>query len=126
MTKDLVEKYMTEPYVIAADIYSNENFPGRGGWTWYTGSSAWFYRVALVNILGFNKIGNKLYMLPGMPSKWETYKITYKYGKSVYVINVNNHKDKYEIRHDGKVVKEIELIDDGKTHNINVNVGKEV
>lgn len=125
MTKDLVDKYMTEPYVIAADIYSNENFPGRGGWTWYTGSSAWFYRIALVNILGFNKIGNKLYMLPGMPSKWENYKITYKYGSAVYIINVNNHKDKYEIRHDGKVVKEIELIDDGLTHNINVNIGKE-
>ena len=125
-SKELVEKYRVEPYVIAADIYSSDAFPGRGGWTWYTGSSAWFYRVGLVNILGFNKVGNKLYILPGIPRKWEGYKITYQYGNSTYTINVNNNKDKYEIRHDGKVVKEIELIDDGKSHNINVNIGKEV
>ena len=44
-TKERVEKYMVEPYVVAADIYSNENHMGRGGWTWYTGSSAWMYKV---------------------------------------------------------------------------------
>ena len=120
-----VEKYKTEPYVVAADIYSSEQFPGRGGWTWYTGSSAWFYRVGLVSILGFNKVGEKLYIMPGIPTKWTTYKITYKYKTSTYIINVNNNKDKYEIRHDGVVVNEIELIDDGKTHNINVNIEKE-
>ena len=118
-----VEKYKTEPYVVAADIYSNEQFPGRGGWTWYTGSSAWFYRVGLVDILGFNKVGEKLYIMPGIPTKWENYKITYQYKTSTYIINVNNNKDKYEIRHDGVVVNEIELIDNGKTHNINVNIG---
>ena len=125
-SKELVEKYKVEPYVIAADIYSSDAFPGRGGWTWSTGSSAWFYRVGLVSLLGFNKVGNKLYILPGIPRKWEGYKMTYQYGNSTYTINVNNHKDKYEIRHDGKVVKEIELIDDGKAHNINVNIGKDV
>ena len=126
LTKELVNKYCVEPYVIAADIYSNEEFIGHGGWTWYTGSSAWFYRVGIVSILGFNKVGNKLYILPAMPRKWEGYKITYRYGKSIYVINVNNDKDNNEIRVDGKVVKEIELIDDGKSHNVNVNIGKEV
>ena len=122
MTKKLVDQYKVEPYVIAADIYSNASFAGRGGWTWYTGSSAWFYHVGLVNILGFNKIGNKLYILPSIPKKWEKYKIVYHYGNTVYTINVNNNKENNEIRYDGKIVKEIKLVDDGKSHNINVNI----
>ena len=44
-TKEKADVYMVEPYVMAADIYSNEEHPGRGGWTWYTGSSAWMYKV---------------------------------------------------------------------------------
>lgn len=120
-----VDAYKVEPYVVVADIYSNENFPGRGGWTWYTGSSAWFWRVGLVSILGFNKVGEKLYIVPGIPSKWEGYQIVYQYKNTTYTINVNNNKDFYEIRHDGKVVKEIVLVDDGKPHSINVNLGKE-
>lgn len=44
-TKEKADIYMVEPYVMAADIYSNPEHPGRGGWTWYTGSSAWMYKV---------------------------------------------------------------------------------
>ena len=44
-TKEKADVYMVEPYVVAADIYSNEEHPGRGGWTWYTGSAAWMYKV---------------------------------------------------------------------------------
>lgn len=124
MNKKQVLEYQTEPYVIAADIYSNPNFIGHGGWTWYTGSSGWFYRVAITSILGFNKVGNKLYILPAIPSKWENYKITYQYLDTTYVINVNNNRENDEIRLDGKVVKEIELVNDSKTHNINVNIKK--
>ena len=86
--------------------------------------SGWFYRVAITSILGFNKVGNKLYILPSIPSKWENYKITYQYEGSTYVINVNNNRDNEEIRLDGKVVKEIELINDGEIHNVNVNIRK--
>jgi len=124
MSKNWVDEYQVEPYVIAADIYSNPQFIGHGGWTWYTGSSGWFYRVAITSILGFNKVGNKLYILPSIPSKWENYKITYQYEGSTYVINVNNNRDNEEIRLDGKVVKEIELINDGEIHNVNVNIRK--
>ena len=51
---DKVNTYKVEPYVIAADIYSSESFEGRGGWTWYTGSSSWFYKAGIENILGLN------------------------------------------------------------------------
>ncbi len=124
LTKKKVEEYQVEPYVIVADIYSNPNFAGHGGWTWYTGSSGWYYKVAISHILGFHKIGNKLYILPSIPSKWETCKITYRYLDTVYVININNNKDNNEIRLDGKVVKEVELVNDKKTHNMNVNIAK--
>ena len=59
-TKDEARKYKVEPYSIPADIYSAENLAGRGGWTWYTGSSSWFYKIGLENILGFKIQKNKL------------------------------------------------------------------
>ncbi len=124
LTKRDTEIYQVEPYVIAADIYSNPNFAGHGGWTWYTGSSGWFYHVAITDILGFHKVGNQLYILPAIPSKWESYKLTYRYQETTYTINVNNHKENDEIRLDGKVVKEIKLVNDKKAHNINVNIKK--
>ena len=46
------EKYKVEPYVIAADVYSNKEMAGRGGWTWYTGSSSWMYMLQIEYILG--------------------------------------------------------------------------
>ncbi len=124
LTKKKVEEYQVEPYVIAADIYSNPHFLGHGGWTWYTGSSGWYYRVAINDILGFHKVGNKLYLLPSIPLKWENCKITYRYEDTTYIININNYKAKYELRLDGKVVKEIPLVNDKKVHNINVNIAK--
>ena len=44
-TKEKADIYMVEPYVIAADVYSNPEHPGRGGWTWYTGSASWMYKI---------------------------------------------------------------------------------
>lgn len=54
-TKEKADVYMVEPYVVAADIYSNEEHPGRGGWTWYTGSSGWMYKV-IEDYLSDNKM----------------------------------------------------------------------
>ncbi len=55
LTIDDIQKYKVEPYVIAADIYSNPNHAGRGGWTWYTGSASWAYKIGIEEILGFKK-----------------------------------------------------------------------
>ena len=54
-TKEKADVYMVEPYVVAADIYSTEEHPGRGGWTWYTGSSGWMYKV-IEDYLSDNKM----------------------------------------------------------------------
>ncbi|MEO8201711.1 MAG: glucoamylase family protein, partial [Gemmatimonadota bacterium] len=66
-TPDEVARYMTEPYVVAADVYTADGHLGRGGWTWYTGSASWMYRVGLEAILGFHKNGNTLTIKPCVP-----------------------------------------------------------
>ena len=63
---------------------------GRGGWTWYTGSASWLYRIALEDILGFHLRGNKLTLRPCVPANWPSYEITYKYKSATYQIQVEN------------------------------------
>ena len=116
-TEKQVNIYKTEPYVIAADIYSNKEHKGRGGWTWYTGSSGWFYKVGIEDILGFNKKGEKLEINPHVPESFNEYEISYKYMDTMY--NIKVIKDNVnEIYLDGVKVSEINLVNDTKTHNI--------
>src|SRR5207253_6123460 len=63
-TPEAVARYRVEPYVVAADVYSNPQHLGRGGWTWYTGSAGWLYRVGLETILGFQLRGDRLRLDP--------------------------------------------------------------
>ena len=93
-TKEEAIKYKVEPYVIAADIYSRENLKGRGGWTWYTGSSSWFCRAGIENILGLKIENNILKIDPCISSKWEEYKIRYKFKTSIYNIKIKNPNGK--------------------------------
>ena len=118
-TKEDADIYAIEPYVVSADIYSNKDKKARGGWSWYTGSAGWYYRVGLTEILGFKKRGNKLFIRPNNP--FESYDITYRYLNSIYEIHVEKGKEK-KIYVDNKQVEEIELIDDNKTHQISVIV----
>ncbi|MCD7974007.1 MAG: hypothetical protein LUG18_15325 [Candidatus Azobacteroides sp.] len=85
-TKADMEVYNVEPYVIAADVYSNSQHPGRGGWTWYTGSSAWMYNVLVETLLGINRFGTELRLIPKLPEKWNTYKAHYRYYDTFYHI----------------------------------------
>ena len=106
-----VLKYKVEPYCIAADIYSNRQHPGRGGWTWYTGSASWAYKTGIENILGFHKDGNKLTLTPHVPSDWNGFSIRYRFGNSTYII-------KYERKKGNTEPTTIELVDDGAEHEI--------
>ncbi len=126
LTKEDVLKYKVEPYVFAADIYSNKQFKAQGGWTWYTGSSGWFYKVALVDILGFNLRGTKLYLNPKVKSTWKDYVITYQHMETTYEIKVVLNQPKKEIIIDKKAVKEdyIKLKNDKKHHLVEVRVKK--
>ena len=87
-TKILADKYCVEPYVIAADIYGFGNLTGVGGWTWYTGSSSWYYVCVIKYILGLNICGGVLSLNPCIPQEWKEYSIKYKYGESIYNIKV--------------------------------------
>ena len=115
--------YKTEPYVIAADIYSSESFPGRGGWTWYTGSAGWFYKVGIEDILGFHKHGEKLVLDPRIPIAWESFKMIYTYMDTKYEIEVVKGKDE-SLSLDGLSQKTntIKLVNDKMTHRVYMTI----
>ena len=95
-TKDSAKKYKVEPYVIAADISSQKNLAGRGGWTWYTGSSSWMYETGIKYLLGLKIENEELYINPCIPSDWKEYSIRYQYGNSIYNIRVINPNGKMQ------------------------------
>ena len=125
-TKDEANKYKVEPYVVAADIYGADNLAGRGGWTWYTGSSSWLYLSGIEYILGLKIRYGCLSMEPCISNEWKEYEIKYKYGTTVYNINVKNpnHKESgVEIfKVNGEIIdeKQILLKDDGRIYEIEV------
>lgn len=89
-TKEAAKKYKVEPYVIAADIYGQKNLAGRGGWTWYTGSASWMYEAGIKYLLGLRIEKEILRVEPCIPSDWKEYSMKYKYGDSIYHIQVKN------------------------------------
>ncbi|MBF0367555.1 MAG: hypothetical protein HQK50_18415, partial [Oligoflexia bacterium] len=89
-TRAKVHRYKVEPYVLAADIYSEPPYVGRGGWTWYTGAAAWMYRAGIESILGFHLTGNQLQIKANIPPEWKSYKIHYRYQQTTYHIEVKN------------------------------------
>ena len=122
-----VNQYKVEPYVLSADVYAKDPHIGRGGWTWYTGSSGWLYRAGLESILGFKLRGNRLELDPCIPTNWAEYQIVFKYHNSVYVIKIQNPEGvstgvRY-IEIDGQTQPSINLLKDGLTHHIRVVLG---
>ena len=80
--------YKVEPYVMAADVYGVAPHIGRGGWTWYTGSSGWMYRLLTESLLGLQRNGSVLSLQPCIPREWPGYRIQYRHGQSVYIIEI--------------------------------------
>ncbi len=129
-TRSLIEcaKYRVEPYAIAADVYTNPQHLGRGGWTWYTGSAGWMYRVGLEDILGFRVEKDKLFINPSIPKDWEKYSIEYIYKDTVYNIEIKNlgkvNGGVSKILVDGTVTEgHVNLVDDGEDHFVIVELG---
>ncbi|MBO0801221.1 MAG: phosphorylase, partial [Blastocatellia bacterium] len=85
-----VMRYQIEPYVIAADVYAAAPYVGRGGWSWYTGSGGWMYRVAIEAILGFKLRVSRFTIDPCIPSSWRQYEIVYTHQQARYRIIVEN------------------------------------
>jgi cyclic beta-1,2-glucan synthetase len=124
-----VNQYAVEPYVVAADIYSTQPFIGHGGWTWYTGSSGWLYRLGIEAILGFSLKGDHFTMEPCIPSDWDGFKFTYEKDRSTYIIEVENpnhvQKGVKKIILDGEVLEgnRIYFQNDQLEHQIRVSLG---
>jgi cyclic beta-1,2-glucan synthetase len=125
-TADKIARYRTEPYVVAADIASEPPHTGRGGWTWYTGSASWLYRLGLEGILGIKREGKMLRIDPRISKSWSNYEVSYRYGGSTYLIYIDNpegcDQGVKRILLDDKPVEgtEIPLSDDGMTHIVRV------
>ena len=128
-TPEKAARYKVEPYVIAADIYSMPPHTGRGGWTWYTGSSGWMYRLGLEAILGISRAGNALNINPCIPRHWPGFKVDYRFGTTHYRISVENpskvNRGIQKVLLDGKPLPGclFPLVDDGQAHEVLVTMG---
>jgi cellobiose phosphorylase len=111
---EAIATYKAEPYVMAADVYALAPHTGRGGWTWYTGSAGWMYRLAVESLLGLSREGDKLRLAPCLPAFWPGFKLRYRYGETFYRITV--------VRDDSATVEQagcvISLVDDRQEHAI--------
>lgn len=123
-------KYKVEPYVTSADVYTVPPHTGRGGWTWYTGSAGWMYRVGIEWILGFKLRGNRFTIAPCIPKEWREYTINYRFNGTLFHIRVLNPEG---INHgvkaiflDGKKLPGgyVPLTDDGVEHEVQVVLGQ--
>lgn len=117
-----IETYKVEPYVIAGDVYAASHL-GRGGWTWYSGSAGWFYRLIIEYVVGLRKEGDKLHFRPCVPDDWQAFRVQYRYGASTYTITfANKGKAVTSVTVDGAAVPDltITLSDDGRDYAVEV------
>jgi cyclic beta-1,2-glucan synthetase len=121
--------YKVEPYVVAADVYGLPPHIGRGGWTWYTGSASWLYRVGLESILGFRLRGDRLTIDPCIPGDWPGFEVVYRHRSTTYRVVVENpegvERGVRSVTLDGAACADraITLVDDSQEHLVRVAMG---
>jgi cyclic beta-1,2-glucan synthetase len=127
-SEEKIQKYKVEPYVLAADVYAVAPHTGRGGWTWYTGSAAWMYRLIVESLLGLTLEGNNLSFTPCIPDEWDGFTVHYRFRETIYHIKVmqkqTDEKEATTVAVDGVLQQgeTIRLVDDGKEHKVEVVV----
>ncbi|MYM41565.1 GH36-type glycosyl hydrolase domain-containing protein [Duganella qianjiadongensis] len=122
-TPQAMQRYRVEPYVVTADVYAVAPHVGRGGWSWYTGSSGWMYRLLVESLLGLRRTGNLLELSPRMPAAWPHFELDYCYGAARYVIRVQrSQSDDWLLVQDGERLAglQIALQDQPATHTVDV------
>jgi cyclic beta-1,2-glucan synthetase len=124
---EAVATYKAEPYAIAADVYACAPHAGRGGWTWYTGSAGWMYRLIVESLLGLTLAGDRLSFTPLLPAGWDGFTVHYRYRETVYHIAVLRRKEgdgAAGVTVDGvpQQDKTIPLVDDHREHAVEVKV----
>ena len=127
-TPEAVALYRVEPYVVAADVYAVAPHTGRGGWTWYTGSAGWMYRLITESLLGLRLDVDKLRFAPCFPSNWTSFKIHYRYRETFYHITLRTSGTGRAVKRvqlDGNEQPEncVPLTDDRNDHHAEVEIG---
>jgi cyclic beta-1,2-glucan synthetase len=130
-TRSDVHRYKVEPYVVAADISATPPHAGRGGWTWYTGSSGWMQRAGMESILGLRVQAGMLLLDPCIPANWPGFEATLRWGAARYEIRVENaegfERGIMQASLDGVLIGsgpvKLRLEDDGATHLLMVQLG---
>ena len=122
-----VATYKVEPYVVAADVYAVAPHTGRGGWTWYTGSAGWMYRLILESLLGLQLDVDKLRFTPCLPADWTSFKLDYRYRETLYRIVVMQDGTAggvTRVSMDGVAQNDdtIPLLDDRREHAVEVRI----
>jgi cellobiose phosphorylase len=123
-----VERYRVEPYVLAADVYSQSPHAGRGGWTWYTGSAAWLYRLLHEVIFGIERRADTLHFRPRVPASWTQFKLHYRYYQTFYHLvftQAQTPQDRILLTLDGAPLPDgaLKLINDQREHAVEVRFG---
>ncbi len=130
-TPEGVARYKVEPYVMAADVYSVAPHTGRGGWSWYTGSAGWMYRLVVESLLGVrldaSKDGVRLMLSPCLPADWPGYTLEYRFRNTPYhieVIQINNDDGPLGVQLDGEMQADgsVPLLDDGRPHQVQARI----
>lgn len=126
-SSERIATYKVEPYVVAADVYAVAPHTGRGGWTWYTGSAGWMYRLVLESLLGLRREGCQLSVEPCIPAHWNGFKVHYRYRETVYHICLLQDpagEGKTSVTVDGVTRPDslIPLFDDAREHIVEVTV----
>ena len=117
--------YKVEPYVVAADVYALPPHTGRGGWTWYTGSAGWMYRLIVESLLGLRLEVDRLFIAPCLPADWKGLKVYYRYRETVYEIDIRQQpggEGRTIVTVDGMEQQDgtIPLVDDRRNHSVGI------
>ena len=124
---DAIAVYKTEPYVLASDVYALTPHTDSGGWTWYTGSAGWMYRLIVESLLGLRLEVDKLRFTPCLPADWPAFKVHYRYRETVYhiaVLQTRAGNGEMSVTVDGveRPDQAIPLVDDRQEHYVEVSI----
>ena len=128
-TPEHVQTYQLEPYVLAADLYTAPGHEGQGGWSWYTGSAAWLYRLLVEDLLGLRLETDLLSFHPLLPPGWTGFKFTYRYRNTFYHVQLQKTGDETwntrRVLVDGaeQPDRKIHLVDDGRERHAVIELG---
>jgi cellobiose phosphorylase len=123
-----IATYKVEPYVVAADVYTNPQHAGRGGWTWYTGSAGWMYRLITESLLGLHLEVDRLRVEPVFPAEWQAFDLHYRYRETFHHIHIRkvgegNAVSRVVVDGADQPDKRVKLFDDRQDHHAEVEIG---